>query len=119
MEYIYDGEMENNAEIDTLYKLLIKRMDAVAPDKRNAETLAKAAYAGLQDYCDLTGMSRSEAMIRAPYEEAYDGEGNRWLVCLEAGPYEWAIPVSMRLPYGLAEPYYSFDLSFYPTEEYR
>jgi hypothetical protein len=115
-----DGETENQFMIRMLYKTMRKHMDAVPTDQRNAETMAKAAYAGVRETCaDLDMNPDIETFIRAPGEEAYDGTRDRWLVCWESGPYQWGSSISMALDYGLTEPYYSFDLSFYPSERYK
>jgi hypothetical protein len=40
-------------------------------------------------------------------------------VAWEAGPYDWAVTASMAITHAtgkLVEPWYGFDLSFYPGE---
>lgn len=111
---------EEDYSTQTLYQTMRRHMDAVPVGQRNAETLAKAAYAAIRETSAEWGQNPDiECFLKAPGEEAYDGERNRWLVCWESGPYQWGTSVSMSLPYGLTEPYYSFDLSFYPNEDYR
>lgn len=120
IDFIDDGEMENDIMIAGLLAAMRKHMDAVPSDQRNAETMAKAAYEGVRETCVNCDMNPDiECFLRAPGEEAYDGAGDRWLVCWESGPYQWGVALSMALDYGLTEPYYSFDLAFYPSEEYK
>ena len=48
------------------------------------------------------------------------GQPGVWIVCWESGPFQWAIPASMEIGSAtgkLVEPYYSFDLTFYPSED--
>jgi hypothetical protein len=56
-----------------------------------------------------------EVAIHRPGQDRHHPQSNCWGVCFEAGPYEWAIDASINVNPSkvLAEPYYSFDLSFY------
>lgn len=83
-----------------------------------AEKLAKATFAALQKIAvDPFGMKASEVLLTAPGEPCYfDNRTPQWVVTWEAGPHEWAIGASMLYPQ-IVEPYYSFDLCFYPGED--
>lgn len=112
------GDQEVAQANDILASRITTAINAL-PEK-NAKTMAEATRDVLHKYCDDTGMSRSEVGYWEPGQQAFDGDGNRYLVSLEAGPYQWAIGASMAivgLCGKLAEPYYSFDLSFYPGED--
>lgn len=90
---------------------------------RNAETMAKAAYAVVQEMSREDGQDPSyETFIKSPSEskDYLGGTPNVWKVCWESGPYQWAYGASMAIcvEFGLCEPYYSFDLTFYPEEDY-
>lgn len=115
-----DGEAENDYMIESVIDAIRVKCDAIPRLDRNAENMAKATHAAIRELCKAWDMNPDiECFIRAPGEEAYDGSGaHRWLVCWESGPYQWAIPASLSLPYGLTEPYHSFDLNFYPAEDY-
>lgn len=114
-----DGEAQEEMAIESVITAIRAKCDAIPRPERNAENMAKATHAALREVCAEWGMNPDvETVIRAPGEEAYDGAGNRWLVAWESGPYQWAIPASMALGYGLTEPYFSFDLNFYPAEDY-
>jgi len=100
--------------------MLCERLLKELAGKKTAKEQAEAAYAVLTKYAEDTGMNpKSECGFWKPGQAAFDGETNRYLVSLEAGPYEWAIPASMALgSVGVfCEPYFGFDLSFYPAED--
>ncbi len=74
------------------------------------QTLSKARQfeALLHGVCDSIGMPRTEVVFKAQSEWGIQ-------VFWEAGPYEWAIPMSMivgRWLEMLVEPGYSFSLCF-------
>lgn len=89
----------------------------------NAETMAKAAYAVVCSKCREYGQDPAyECFIKTPAESGnyLGGTPGVWIVCWESGPYQWAIGASMAITMGcgkLCEPYYSFDLTFYPAED--
>ena len=87
----------------------------------NAEQAARAVYAELRNIAAEEGCNPdSEVMIRAPGEARHYSEDTCWCVAYEAGDYEWAIGSSHALCDALGkvvEPYYSFDLCFYPSED--
>jgi hypothetical protein len=56
----------------------------------------------------------TEVFIRSPGKD-YNSP-NAYVVSWEAGPHDWAVPVSMAFK-KLVEPHYGFDLSFYPSED--
>ena len=79
---------------------------------------ALAVYALCRAKATAEGMNPDiECAIRAPGEPRHHDQTNCWSVCFEAGPYEWAIDASLHSPPNrvIAEPYYGFDLSFYPV----
>jgi len=89
--------------------------------KKTARTMANACYAALVKNCKLYGQDPAwEVAIKRPGEERHFDDTKCWCVVWEAGPFEWAVPASMALTYAtgkLVEPYYSFDLCFYPSED--
>jgi hypothetical protein len=115
--YSYDNQIEGicRALIDALYKV---------PNK-NAETLAKATYEALRKAATKVGQNPDmEVGISAPgsgYYPGRSGDANAYWVTWEAGPHDWGIAASMAISstFGLCEPYYGFDLTFYTTEEYK
>lgn len=78
---------------------------------------AKAVYRECRLFAIEAGMKPDiEVAIRKPGELRHHDNVECWSVCFEAGPYEWAVEASLGASGPvLAEPYYSFDLSFYPT----
>jgi len=61
-----------------------------------------------------------EVMIRAPGEARHFDDDTCWCVAYEAGEYDWAIGASFALCGALGkivDPYYGFDLCFYPSED--
>lgn len=96
--------------------------EALNPDM-NAEEAANATYDVLKAVCAEQGMDPDiEVGIRSPDQNTGFPHGNNChVVSWESGPFEWAIAASMCTPetFGkLVEPYYSFDLCFYPDEDY-
>lgn len=93
-------------------KAVGKAINAETPEKA-----AKAVYELCTKAAESWGMKPElEVSIRAPGEDRHHNDTGCWSVCFEAGPYEWAIAASLNVPLPskvLAEPYYSFDLSFY------
>jgi hypothetical protein len=83
-----------------------------------AEQAAKATHAAVAKACAQLGMKPEvETFIRAPGEARHFGDETCWVVAWESGPYEWAIEASLSSAFpALAEPYYSFDLTFYEAE---
>ena len=88
---------------------------------KTAETLAKAAYETLRTLSRDMGQDPDrEVFIRKPGEPRHFPGENSWCVVWESGPYSWAVPASMVITSAtqkLCEPYYSFDLCFYPGED--
>lgn len=59
-----------------------------------------------------------ECSLASPLQAARSCGSPFWHVSFEAGPYDWAVEVSMAAsPKVWAEPYYGFDLHFYAKEE--
>lgn len=76
---------------------------------------AKAFHAAICKAAKSEGQNPDiEVRLMTPEESQAAGTGHNWRVIWEAGPFEWAIPVSMEMsgPWGYTEPYYSFDLCF-------
>ena len=79
---------------------------------------AKSLYKALCAECVNHGQDpKWEVSIRSPKENVEFGYGPFWQVGWEAGPYDWAVEVSLRpdvnqAPWGYVEPYYSFNLEF-------
>ena len=88
---------------------------------RTAENMAKGCYAVLRTFAEAEGQNpASEVFLRAPGEPRHFPGDDSWCVVWEAGPYQWAIGASMAITVNarkLCEPYYSFDLCFYPGED--
>jgi hypothetical protein len=86
---------------------------------KKAATMAKAAHKVLRRHAKLHGMDPDiEVFIKPPKARHFGSEC--WVVCWEAGPYEWGIPASMSIVTAtgkLAETYYGFDLLFFPGED--
>lgn len=89
--------------------------------EKNAKSMAEAAFKTLGDMAVEMGMRRDEVLLRQPNDpRCYFDNGDSYVVAFEAGPYEWAIGTSMAIGSRcdkLVEPYYSFDLCFYPGED--
>lgn len=89
---------------------LIAERIALAASKRSSwKGRAEAAYKAMCDFAADIGCNPDiECFIRK--------EHDHWRISFEAGPYQWAIVASEALcQCGIfAEPYYSFDLCFYP-----
>lgn len=90
---------------------------------KNAETMAKTAYEVVCTKATEYGQKPEiECFIKGP-DESHNylgGTPGVWIVCWEAGPYTWAYNASMAITVQcgkLCEPYYSFDLTFYPAED--
>lgn len=90
-------------------------------ETKTAEQMAKTTYNVCVDFCKKFGQNPSyEVFIKAPGEPRHFDNDTCWVVAWEAGPWEWAIPISMDLSYHIdkvVEPHYSFDLCFYPSED--
>jgi len=123
MTSIFEDDLESTQlkRIQDLIKLYCTEARK-AGQPATAETYARATYLAVRKACEESGQKPDiETKLVKPGEQAYDGAGDRWLVMWEAGPYQWAIDTSMMLTMhlGLVEPYYSFDLTFYPGEHYN
>ena len=98
----------------------LKRRLSALPVK-TAETMAVATYAVLREAAKAQGQDPDiEVLIRKPGEPRHFRDESCWSVAWEAGPYEWAVPASIVIGTAtgkLTEPYYSFDLCFYPGED--
>lgn len=109
-------ESEYKSEMSVVHNAIKQAVASV--EKPTAEKLAKATFAALQKIAvEPFGMSANEVRLIAPGEKCYfDNRTPQWVVSWEAGPYQWAIGASFLFPQ-VVEPYYSFDLCFYPAED--
>lgn len=92
--------------------ILAERIAKAAEGLKKATEQADAVHDALRTFAAEIGMNPDiECFLR--------DEGKSIRVSFEAGPYEWAIVASDALgQVGVfAEPYYSFDLCFYPAED--
>ena len=88
-----------------------KSLDA----EMSAREMASIMYSTLKALALAQGMKPDkEVYIRSPGQDT--NSPNAYVVSWEAGPYQWAITASNYFP-KLVEPYYSFDLCFYPSED--
>lgn len=89
--------------------LLAERVAQAAAKRSSCKGRATAAYEALRQFAADIGCNPDrECFMRA--------EDGGYRVSFEAGPYSWAMVASEALcQCGIfAEPYYSFDLCFYP-----
>lgn len=86
-----------------------------------AKEMAYATYRTLVKMADDMGQTgKREVFIKKPGECGYFANPDCYVVSWEAGPYEWGITASLADVFPkLVEPYYSFDLCFYPAEDKR
>lgn len=92
---------------------------ALPKGQRTAEACARAVHTALKYAAQAEGQKPEiEVLIKAPGEPRYFNDATCWVVAWEAGPHEWAIGASMAIGDEgvLTEPYYSFDLCFYPGD---
>lgn len=100
---------------DAIYGIINERLiTAIArADANTAPVMAEAVYQELRKMAAEYGMN--------PDTEVHKREEKGEIrVSWEAGPYQWAIGTSLALVIAtgkLVEPYYSFDLCFYPGED--
>ncbi|HEY1878445.1 MAG TPA: hypothetical protein VGG68_00785 [Caulobacteraceae bacterium] len=97
------------------------RLRPVLNGQMKAEEMAQAVYAVLVDLAVAEGQDHViEVSIRKPGERRHFAGETSWCVIWEAGPHDWAIPISMAITHRtgkLAEPYYGFDLCFEPADD--
>lgn len=89
--------------------MLAERIARAASKLTSPKGRAKAAYEAIRVFAADTGCNPDrECFMRE--------EDGGWRVSFEAGPYSWAMVASEALcQCGIfAEPYYNFDLCFYP-----
>lgn len=102
---------------------LATTLGAIPKRQRTAEAMAKKAYEVCCAACVDYGQNPDyEVFMKTPEESGnfLGGQPGVWIVCWESGPFQWAIPASMEIGSTtgkLVEPYYSFDLTFYPSED--
>lgn len=95
---------------------LRQAMKALA--KPTAESMARAAFAELKKIAVECGMRESEVGIWEPGKPRYFNDTSCWTVAFEAGPHDWAVSATLSDVFPkLVEPYYGFDLCFYPSED--
>lgn len=105
-------------ETQVLVDRIMKAARDLPPDGRtNPETLARTVDKACRDFASETGMKPEiECDFREPGAQRHIPAANGWTVVFEAGPYDWAVEVSMELialTGVTCEPYYGFDLTFY------
>lgn len=96
-----------------------KQIAKVIKEHKTAAGAAKAVYRECRLFAVAAGMNPdSEVSIKKPGEPRHHDHTDCWSVVFEAGPYEWAVEASMEggNAHVYAEPYYSFDLSFYQSK---
>ena len=73
------------------------------------KTPKEAAHAAYEALC-----KDSKLFYQSPRYEVFipQEDTGAWKVSWECGPYEWSIGRFINGPWGLAEPYFSFDLDF-------
>lgn len=88
---------------------LAESIAMAASKRKSAKGRAMAAYNAICRFAAETGANPETECFMRP-------EHGGWRVSYESGPYSWAMPASDALAQCgiLAEPYYSFDLCFYP-----
>ena len=96
---------------------MIQIMSFDAAQYKSCAGAAKALHAKLYELAELEGQkSEKEVCIYNPVQNELRGYPRRWSVSWEAGPYEWAVYLSlegaMRGPWGYGQPHYSFDMFF-------
>lgn len=99
---------------------LARRVAEAVAGKSKAREQARAVEKALKAYAAEVGMNpEREVYFRDPKQNKAFGYGDCYAVGLEGGPYDWAIVASEALcQIGVfAEPYYGFDLCFYPAED--
>jgi hypothetical protein len=88
-----------------------------ADGRTNPERLARAVDKTCRDFARETGMNPDiECAFHEPGQQRHIPKADGWTVVFEAGPYDWAVEVSMEIIAltGLScEPYFGFDLTFY------
>lgn len=98
----------------------IKRIENALRTHKTPQTMAQGIYRICCAYCDANGMDpRIEVALRKPGQVRHHDHINCWSVAFEAGPHEWAVLAGLNTSndHVLAEPYYSFDLCFYPARK--
>ena len=95
---------------------LAKKVATVAQCRVTARGQATAVHGALRRAALAQGMNPE---IEVFMREEGKGDSRFFRVSWESGPYQWAIVASDALgQVGVfAEPYYSFDLCFYPSED--
>lgn len=106
-------------EYETLYTSI--RAELGKCSKFTAETMAKAVNAAVRKEAKRHGQNAEiETFIRKPGEPRHYSDTTCWSVAWEAGPYDWAIAacdIIGTVTGKLCEPYYGFDICFYPSED--
>jgi hypothetical protein len=99
---------------------LTKLLVAALRSDMTAAQAAETCHTVLREVAKAAGMSPDiEVMIRRPGQERHYDDTRCWCVAWEAGPHDWAVLASMTITGTtgkLVEPYYGFDLMFYPDE---
>lgn len=118
-EHFWRHPMRLDSETDSLIQSLETVITALP--NRTAESMARAAYRVLCKAAVEHGQDPDiEVFIKKPGEPRHFEDTTCWCVAWEAGPWEWAIPASLAITETVrkvVEPYCSFDLCFYPSED--
>jgi hypothetical protein len=89
------------------------------PRPVTAQAMAEASHTVLRALASERGQNPdSEVSIRKPGDARHFADQTCYCVAWEAGPWEWAISATLNDVFPkIVEPYYSFDLCFYPSED--
>jgi len=97
------------------YERLDRALRAAIKRGSTPANAAKAAHRAICEIAAEEGQTPSiEVWIKGPKED--HAGGNCWMVCWEAGPWQWGVNASftaMQASGLLVETYYGFDLLFW------
>lgn len=115
------ADMEEQAEIWSGRHVADKVAEACAASDRTAKGMAEATRDILRTIATEWGYNPDSILFREPNDpRCHFNNGNSYVVAWEGGPYEWGYHASMAIGEKagkLCEPYYSFDVCFYPAED--
>lgn len=99
--------------------VVCRKVGEAVQGKASTKARAEAAYAAIRELSQEWGQNPDiETLFRGPNENGPYPHGKCYVVGWESGPFEWAIAASEACAQAgvFVEPYYSFDLCFYPGE---
>lgn len=114
------ADMEGQAEIWAGKSLAERVGDACAATDRTAKAMAEATRDLLLTIAAEWGYSPREIGFREPGAPCYFDNSNCYVVTWESGPFEWGYHACNAIgdkAGKIAEPFYSFDVCFYPAED--